>query len=264
MQMEILEYARPQDLGEAFRLIREQHGTAIGGAAWLRTNTKTMALGVDLAGLGLEYVREADGFIEIGAMTTYRELETNRLLGARFGSLFEQTVSHVVGIQLRNTITLGGTVAGRYGFSDLNTTLCALGAQAVFYPNRVLDLAEFIEKGMEGAFLLEKVLLPASSRAAYRQMRISENDFPIINTTSAWTGSGWRIAVGSRPAATRLCKKAMGLLGDVPRPSDEKIASASQVAGDELQFGSDIRASAEYRREILPALVRRALVEVRG
>jgi len=114
--MEILKYACPQSTDEAFRLIREEHGTAIGGAAWLRTNTKTIALGVDLAGLGLGYVREIGDHIEIGAMTTYRELETNPLLRARFGALFETTVSHVVGVQLRNIITVGGTVAGRYGF----------------------------------------------------------------------------------------------------------------------------------------------------
>jgi len=262
--MEILEYARPRSMDEAFRLIRERHGTAIGGAAWLRTNTKTMALGVDLDGLGLEYIREAGERIEIGAMTTYRELETSQLLKARFGPLFEATVSHVVGIQLRNIITVGGTVAGRYGFSDLNTTLCALGAKAVFYPGQTVDLADFIEKGAETPFLLEKILLPASMKASYQQMRISENDFPIINTASAWTGSDWRIAVGSRPAATRLCKKAMSLLGDDPYPSDEKIVAAAHAATDELQFGSDIRASASYRRETLHVLIRRALMEVRG
>lgn len=262
--MEILKYACPQSTDEAFRLIREEHGTAIGGAAWLRTNTKTIALGVDLAGLGLGYVREIGDHIEIGAMTTYRELETNPLLRARFGALFETTVSHVVGVQLRNIITVGGTVAGRYGFSDLNTTLCALGAQAVFYPDQIMDLAQFIERGVGAPFLLEKVLLPASAKGAYHQMRISENDFPIINTTAVWTGSRWRIAVGSRPAATRLCPTAMTLLGTDLHPSDDIIASAARAAADELQFGSDIRASAEYRREILPVLVRRALMEVRG
>jgi len=150
--MEILKYACPQSKDEAFRLIREEHGTAIGGAAWLRTNTKTIALGVDLADLGLEYVREVGDHIEIGAMTTYRELETNPLLRARFGALFETTVSHVVGVQLRNIITVGGTVTGRYGFSDLNTTLCALSAQAVFYPDQTMDLAQFIERGVGAPF----------------------------------------------------------------------------------------------------------------
>jgi len=56
----------------------------------------------------------------------------------------------------------------------------------------------------------------------------------------------------------------MTLLGTDLHPSDDIIASAARAAADELQFGSDIRASAEYRREILPVLVRRALMEVRG
>jgi CO/xanthine dehydrogenase FAD-binding subunit len=210
-------------MDEAFRLIRERHGTAIGGAAWLRTNTKTMALGVDLAGLGLEYIREAGERIEIGAMTTYRELETSQLLKARFGPLFEATVSHVVGIQLRNIITVGGTVAGRYGFSDLNTTLCALGAKAVFYPGQTVDLADFIEKGAETPFLLEKILLPASMKASYQQMRISENDFPIINTASAGRAGLAHRGRFRGPRATPSLQKGDSLLGDVLYPSTKKL-----------------------------------------
>jgi CO/xanthine dehydrogenase FAD-binding subunit len=263
--MEILEFASPRTLDEALHLVRDRHGTAIGGAAWLRMNTKIMPLGVDLSELGLDYIREAaPDSIEIGAMTTYRELETSPLLEARFGRLFSSTVSHIVGIQLRNIITVGGTLAGRYGFSDLNTTFCALGAKVIFYPGKSVDVASFIQDGEEGPFLIEKVLLPASAKASYQQVRITANDFPIINAAAAWTGSSWRIAVGSRPAASRLCKKAMVLLGNEPYPSDEKIEQAASAAAEELQFGSDIRASAEYRREILPALVRRALMEVRG
>lgn len=262
--MEILEYIRPQSLDEAFHLVRDRRGTAIGGAAWLRTNTKTVPLGVDLAGLGLEYIREEGGHIEVGAMTTYHELETSPLLNARFGRLFADAVGHVVGVQLRNIITVGGTVAGRYGFSDLNTTLCALGAKVVLYPERVIDLAEFIEAGASGPFMVEKILLPIGAKGAYRHMRITENDFPILNVAVAWISSGWRIAVGARPAAARLCRNAMAALGSDSRPSDAIIEAAGRAAADELQFGSDIRAGAEYRREIAPVLVRRALAEVRA
>jgi len=262
--MEIREYARPKSMDQAMHLICEEHGTAIGGSAWLRTSTKTVMLGVDLCDLGLEYIREFQDHIEIGAMTTYRELETSPLLDSRFGKIFRTTVSHIVGVQLRNIITVGGTVAGRYGFSDLNTTLCAIGARVVFYPNVEKDLSSFIEKGYAGPFLIEKIILPCSARAAYQQMRISENDFPIINTAVAWTGTVWRIAVGSRPAATRICRNAMKILGDSANPSDEQIEAAAAETSKETQFGSDIRASANYRQKILPVLVKRALLEVRG
>ncbi|MCX8013997.1 MAG: FAD binding domain-containing protein [Rectinema sp.] len=262
--MEIQEYVRPQTLDEAYRLIEERRGTPLGGTAWLRMYAKNVPLAIDLADLGLEYIREAEDGIEIGAMTTYRALETRSLLASRFGPLFGRCLGHIVGVQLRNIATVGGTIAGRYGFSDLNTTLCALGAKLVLFPGKVMDLAAFIANGVSGPFLIEKIILPASAKGAYQQMRISENDFPILNTAVAWTGTGWRIVVGSRPAASHLCNAAMALLGNTPSPSDETIAQAARTAADELQFGSDVRASAEYRKAILPVLVRRALMEVRA
>lgn len=262
--MEIQEYVRPKTLDEAYQLIVQKRGTPLGGTAWLRTYAKNLPLAVDLAGLGLEYIREAHDTIEIGAMTTYRELETSAFLESRFGPLFKKCLGHVVGVQLRNIATVGGTVAGRYGFSDLNTTLCALGAKVVLVPDKIIDLAEFISGGISGPFLIEKIILPAYAKASYQQMRISATDFPILNTVAAWTGTAWRIAVGARPAASHLCPKAMALLGDSASPSDATIARAAHAAADELQCGSDIRASAEYRKAILPALVSRALMEVRA
>lgn len=262
--MEIVEYSRPRSIDEALRLIRDRKGMPIAGAAWLRTNAKTIRLAVDLSELGLDYIRETPSGVEIGAMTSYRGIETSALLAERFGGALGAAVSHVVGIQLRNIITVGGTAAGRYGFSDLNTVLCALGAQVVFYPGQVMDFARYIETGTEGPFLIEKFLLPASARAAFSQMRISESDFPVLNTAVAQPASGWRIAVGARPAATRLCPRAMEMLGDNARPSDSLLAKAAAEAAAELQFGSDIRASAEYRKAILPAILRRAITEVRG
>jgi len=262
--MEIVEYSRPRSIDEALRLIRDRGGTPIAGAAWLRTNAKTIKLGVDLSELGLDFIRETERGVEIGAMTSYRSIETSELLAERFGGALGAAVSHVVGVQLRNIITIGGTAAGRYGFSDLNTVLAALGAKVVLYPKTALDFARYVETGAEGPFLIEKFILPARARAAFSQMRISESDFPVLNAAVAKTNDGWRIAVGARPGATRLCPRAMAMLGSAERPSDTTVAEAAAQAPAELRFGSDIRAGAEYREAILPALLRRAIAEVRG
>ncbi len=261
--MEIVEYSRPRSIDEALRLIRDRGGTPIAGAAWLRTNVKTIKLGVDLSELELDFIRETERGVEIGAMTSYRSIEMSGMLAQRFGGALGAAVSHVVGVQLRNIITIGGTAAGRYGFSDLNTMLAALGAKLVLYPNTVLDFARYLETGAGGPFLIEKFLLPTRAQAAFAQMRISESDFPVLNAAVAKPEGEWRIAVGARPGATRLCPRAMALLGSEARPSDAAIAEAAALAATELRFGSDIRASAEYRRAILPALLRRAITEVR-
>ncbi len=261
--MEILEYSRPRSIDEALRLIRDRGGTPIAGAAWLRTNAKSIKLGVDLSELGLDYIHETESGVEIGAMTSYRSIETSGVLAQRFGGALNAAVSHVVGVQLRNIITIGGTAAGRYGFSDLNTVLAALGAQVVLYPKTTIDFAHYIETGAEGPFLIEKFILPERARAAFSQMRISESDFPVLNAAVAKTATSWRIAVGARPSATRMCPRAMALLGTEHNPADALIAEAAALAADELRFGSDIRASAEYRKAILPAILRRAIMEVR-
>jgi len=86
----------------------------------------------------------------------------------------------------------------------------------------------------------------------------------VLNAAVAKTNDGWRIAVGARPGATRLCPRAMAMLGSAERPSDTTVAEAAAQAPAELRFGSDIRAGAEYREAILPALLRRAIAEVRG
>ncbi|MDH7483090.1 MAG: FAD binding domain-containing protein [Spirochaetales bacterium] len=262
--MEIKEYVRPSSLDEAYQLMRTRHATPLGGCVWLRMNAKPVALGVDLAALDLDYIRDAGDMIEIGAMTTYRSLETSTLLAEQYGKLFPEALGHIVGVQLRATISVGGTVAGRYGFSDLNTTLSALGAKVVLYPGTIMDLATFIAEGAESPFLVEKILLPKGVRGAYQQIRITRNDFPILNVAVAWTGSSWRVAVGSRPAATRLCHAAMQMLGSDPNPSDQTIEAASRQAAEETSVGSDIRASHDYRKAVLPVLIRRALLEVRG
>jgi CO/xanthine dehydrogenase FAD-binding subunit len=262
--MEILEYKTPQSMDEAFHLIHDYGGTAIAGAAWLRTNAKTIRLGVDLSKLNLDYIRTTSESVEIGAMTTYREIETSSVLETHYGAALRDAVSHVVGVQLRNLITIGGTAAGRYGFSDLNCVLCALGSRIIVYPHRAIDFGDFLEHGIREPFLIEKFVLPREARAVFAQMKISESDFPILNVAVSWNGSGWRIAVGARPAGARLCNNAMSILGEEKKPSHALIAHAAEEASRELQFGSDMRASAEYRREILPVLVRRALMEVQG
>ncbi|MBN2873895.1 MAG: FAD binding domain-containing protein, partial [Spirochaetales bacterium] len=119
--MDIENIVRPRSLDEAYSLLAEPGAIAIGGGAWLRLGQKALATAVDLSGLGLCYIRESDKSIEIGAMATARDVETSPVLLEAFGPVFRDAVSGIVGVQMRNIVTVGGTVAGRYGFSDLNT-----------------------------------------------------------------------------------------------------------------------------------------------
>lgn len=263
--MEIGRYERPKTLDSAYDLVVREKGLALGGGVWTRHAVKKTALAVDLEDLGLDYIRESGDCIELGALATLRSVETSALLSSSFGPAFAEATKHIVGVQLRNVLSVGGTVAGRYGFSDLITLLCALGATVHLWKASAVGIEEFVEKPRSEPFLLEKISVPLGARASFQSLRITNNDFPVLNASAAYRGSdkagAWRLAVGSRPASARLCKQAAGMLGDTPHPDEDLARRAGLAASQELRFGSDTRGSAEYRQAICPALLRRAILE---
>lgn len=260
--MEISTLVRPQSLDEAYALLTEKKAFPIGGGAWSRMISRKVETAVDLSALDLRYIRKTGGQIEIGAMATVRDIEVSPELQQAFGPLFNRTVRHIVGVQMRNIITAGGTVAGRYGFSDLNTTLLALDAKIFLYREGEVDFASFLTNRKNGPFLIEKIILDTEgSKGAYQSVRNTNSDFPILNTAAGFTGGKWRIAVGGRPGSARLAEGAMEILGTHAVPEAGLIEKAAETAAGEITFGKDLRGSAEYRRSVCRALVKRAVME---
>jgi len=260
--MNIQQLVLAQTIEEAYEAVKERGATILGGATWLRITAKHLEYAVDLTSLGLSYIREAGDRIEIGAATTLRSLETDSLLADRYGSLFARTLGHIVGVQLRNLSTLGGSLAGRYGFSDVGTLFLALGAQLDMYPAGLMNLEDYMASTDHGPHLIRSVSIPAQKvPAAFQTIRITHSDFPMLNAAAAFTGHGWRIAVGARPGRAQLAKAAMQILGRKAQPEPDLIAEAARLSAEELSFGKDIRADGEYRKSVCSVLVRRALEE---
>jgi len=75
---------------------------------WFKDRAKYSPNVVDLGGIAaLRGIREIEGGVEIGAMTTLTEIENNELIRSRFGLLAE-AASHVASPQIRNAGTIGG------------------------------------------------------------------------------------------------------------------------------------------------------------
>jgi CO/xanthine dehydrogenase FAD-binding subunit len=259
--MVIGRYVRPEGLEEAYDLVVRQKGIPVAGGAWLHLGTKRVELAVDLSDCKLRFVSDCGDAVEIGAMTTARDLETSELLTENFGPVFHHGVEHIVGVQLRNIITVGGTVAGKYGFSDLITLLLALDAQVVLYGREALDLVTFLTAPRDTPFLLEKIIIRKKAKAAFTSLRIANNDFAVLNACASFCGGEWRVAVGARPQVARLCPGAAAILGKVSQPDEAAARLAGDAAASELSFGDDTRGSSEYRRSLCSVLVRRAVLE---
>jgi len=258
--MEIHQLILAQTIEEAYEAVKTRGATLLGGGTWLRITSKTLDYAVDISALEFSYIRENAEYIEIGASTTLRNLEVDRLLASRYGDLFSRTLGHIVGVQLRNLSTLGGSLAGRYGFSDVSSLFLALGAELDIYPTGLMPIDDYMAATDHGPHLIRAVQIPARPiPAAFQTLRITHTDFPILNCAVAYTRGGWRIAVGSRPGRAQLARKAMESLGNNTKPETAHIAEAARLAAAELSFGRDIRADEDYRRTICPVLVRRAL-----
>ena len=171
--MNIATYRRPSNLDEAYDLVVKQGAYPLGGGAWSMSVGRPIASAVDLCDLGLRYIRVEGKNIAVGAMATARDLERSSLLADVFGPLFPEALGGIAGIQVRNIVTAGGSVAGRYGFSELLVVLLALDASLVFYNDGTRPLSEYLgapRGGKNSTPFGQKGLL---SGAAPRRHRLS-------------------------------------------------------------------------------------------
>lgn len=259
--MKIKEYYRPENLEEAYEIVEICKGTIIGGGSFLNLTAKEIDCAVDISKLNLNFISEKRDSIEIGALTTLRKIETSDLLKKHLNGILPNTVSCISGIQVRNIATIGGTVWGKYGFSDLLTSLLCLDADVTLYKNGKISLEKFLETEISPDILTSIEVKKQQIKACYMNMRNNSTDFSILNAAVSRNGSSFRICIGSRPMRAKTAYKAMDFINS--NTLNEEIAKRTgDLAAESLHFGSDMRSSDEYRKELCRVLVKRCLMEV--
>lgn len=258
----IQDYVLPETLEEAYGILKaKRNNTILGGCAFLRMGSKKIGTAVDLSNLHLNFIQENEDTIEIGGMTTFREVETSPILEKYFNGILPKSVSNIVGVQLRNIVTVGATVYSRYGFSDFITALLSLDAEVVLYNEGRVSLEAFLENGSERDILV-KIIVPKTNRkASFQMMRNSESDYAILNVAVSKLDNDWKVVVGARPQRAKTAKEASEYLTE-SNGTTEEIEYASMAAANELVFGSNTRGSSQYRKSICQVLVKRAIMEV--
>ncbi|SHJ93535.1 FAD binding domain-containing protein [Desulforamulus aeronauticus] len=253
---------QPETLEEAYQAL---HGnisnTVLGGCAFLRLGSKKIATAIDLSELKLDYILEPGKEIEIGAMTTFRTVETHPTLHQLFNGVLPKSVSNIIGVQFRNVVTVGATVYSKYGFSDLLTALLALDTEVELYKGGRLPLEEFLQKSFPKDILTRLFIQKNARKASYQSMRNSLSDYPILTIAVSELNQRWRIVVGARPLRAQLASKASEALSN-SKLTAEDIEQSASLAVEELSFGSNIRGSAEYRKAMCKVLVKRGIMEV--
>src|SRR3989304_33749 len=131
------EYFDPKTVSEAVALLREHEGEAkilAGGqslAPLLNGRLARPGVLIDLNKVdGLNYIRGADGWLAVGAMTRQRDMERSALVRGRNPMLHAATllIGHP---QIRNRGTVGGSLAHADPAAEDPAAAVALGAQIV-------------------------------------------------------------------------------------------------------------------------------------
>src|SRR2546423_170399 len=130
------DYRRANTLDEALTLLAQNEEAKIlaGGHSLIPAMKLRLAIPpmlIDIGRIkGLSYIREADGQIQIGAMTTHYQIESSDLL-KQICPLLPDCASHIGDVQVRNKGTIGGSVAHADPAGDWPAAIVALNAEMI-------------------------------------------------------------------------------------------------------------------------------------
>jgi len=226
---------------------------------------------IDIARIpGLAGIRESGGRIEIGAATVHHDVATSQLLRDK-SPFVAEAAADIGDQQVRNRGTLGGSLAHSDPAADSPAVMLALEADILLKgPSgaRTVKASAFFQAlftvDLGSDEIITGVQFTPVKTAAYAKLHQRASHFAIVGVAAALDVKGGTIQsarvglTGASTHAMRLSKVEAALAG---KPlSKATIDAAAKDAGAEIaDINSDIHASADYRRAMIPVFTRRAL-----
>ena len=243
----------------AWQLNQKRPNRVLGGMIWLKMENINVGTAIDLSGLGLDTIEETDEGFSIGAMVTLRQLELHPGLAAYTDGALRESVRHIVGVQLRNLATVGGSIYSRFGFSDVLTMFLALNASVELYKGGVVPLAEYAQRPYDRDILVRLIVKKTPMQIYYQSVRNSQTDIPVLTCAAARMENGdYSIVIGARP----LRAVRFELPAEPALAAEQLAAQFAESVKAQIVTGSNMRGSAEYRRHLAGVLTKRAVLEL--
>lgn len=258
------QYVKAESLEQAYELNQKRANRIIGGMLWMKmSNTRVHTL-IDLSGLGLDKIEENEEEFSIGCMTSLRKLELHEGLHACSQGAVRESVRHIVGVQFRNLATVGGSIFGRFGFSDILTCFLAMDTYVELYKGGLIPLAEFAEKKKDNDILVRLIVKKTPASHVYLTHRNTKTDFPVLAVALSVNETGGTVAVGARPAravCVPLKEEWAQSIKDGSCTQEEAESIAAALA-KQIPMGSNTRASAAYRHHLAEVLIKRGILKL--
>lgn len=226
----------------------------------------------------LQDLKCEDGRIKLGAALTHRSIEKSPLLRGRVPFL-AQAAQFIGSPQVRNLGTIGGNLVTASPAADLAPPLLVLEAQLTLRKknsSREIPLSSFFVGPKRTLLDPQEVVteisfVPPSENCCQIFYKLGKRNAMAISIASlvalAQAQKSFlaeiKIAVGSvAPTPLRLLHTEELLQGE--RLTQALLKEACRRAQEEVSPISDIRGSAEYRREMVGVLLERALGKIAG
>ena len=266
--LRIREYRRVERLEEAYELNQKKTNRIIGGGLWMKIGDRNLMTAIDLSGLGLDQISETEDEFVIGCMTPLRELEINKRLNEYTHGAVRESLRHIVGVQFRNCATIGGSIWGRYGFSDVLTMFLAMDTWVELYDAGRIPLTEFVNRKKDNDILVNIIVRKQPLFVCYMSQRNSKTDFPVLTCTASLIGEEARTVIGARPARAVVVEDKESILKNFKHMTNkqrtEAIEKFAEYAAEHVTTAGNMRASAEYRTLLVKVLIRRTWEAVGG
>lgn len=279
------EYLAPKTVDEVLSLLSRHTKRAkviAGGTDILpklkRREIKAPEYIIDLKGVpNLDYISydESSG-LRIGALTTIQAVETSPIIREKFGVLHQAAVN-MASTQVRNRGTVVGNICNASPSADTVPPLLTLEAKLKLVSQkgeRIVNIENFFT-GPGGTILTDEELLfeiqvpnlPRYSKSRYlkltprRSMDLAIVGVAVVVILENGICSDMRVALGA-VAPTPVTVKGVKDIIKSRRFSEDVIEKVAQVASGQSRPIDDMRGSAEYRKEMVKALVSRAINQV--
>ena len=280
--MRDVSYFAPEDIGEAVSVLAE-HGekAAIlaGGTDLVKAlnyyEVKPEVL-LYIGNLGLDYIKEEDGKLIIGAGTTVAHLLDSELVAQKFGVLADAARTHG-SPAVRTTATIGGNLGTASRAGDLIPSLMVMDAELLLKSagdERAVRVQDFFTGPGETVLAPDEIIVeihvPLLDGACVFE-KIGRRKAQICSIASAAVRlvmddgvcKDARIVMGSMAPVPLRCTKAEGMITGKSLDQQAIDACAAQAVAECTPI-DDQRATAWYRTQVGNALVARALAQAAG
>jgi aerobic carbon-monoxide dehydrogenase medium subunit len=274
------EYHAPSTIDEATALLSklgEDAKVLSGGQSLIPLMKLRLASPAHLVDInaipGLSGIREADGFLRIGALTRESDLEESEIVRTRY-PLLHDTSKVIADPIVRNLATIGGNLAHGDPANDHPATMLALGAEIVAVGpkgERRMPIATFFtgpfETGLKPNEILVEIRVPvppARSGGAYLKLERKVGDFATaavaVQVTLGANGACEQAGIGLTNVGLTPIKATKAEASLKGKALDESaIKQAAELAAQAAEPSADLRGSVEYKKDLVRVLTARAL-----